>query len=535
MIQNKFQTLLSIKDTLQKYHGATKLQNIPEVISSSLYADLTQNIDSKLSLDITIRAVIKKITDVLNVESIMLQFGTFQEQIKKKQIVPSQRMPENQRLEFYTNKATHERVEMLFSPELYYFTLNPASFKKDDKKYNRWVFQKAMDTVVIDPDFVAESSLATLDITLDPDCQNLKNIFKKMYPLHYQDADQNTYTIRIHEYEGKYIVFAAHKVIYDAQQPATKGEQRKEDIVWHMSVYPDIFSMVRREEHIIDWNQERQAEYQDIKKKLLVSIKEIEWNKKEYSIRVQQNVQEIIGEIDAATSAKILADKLYHLYKITWKHSENDKKLLEASMRSFTQRIAQLIGISSRTQLHLLKLNDVLDDQNLNLKLFYTQIQMFLAEPNIRYSRFLVAFENYYTAQRWPLKEPFRTFDMQIKQCFGDIDWLRKKDPQSIMAKAAVIIPLQKKFRESYTWEHAYKLWDISLDELQENLFYVSSDIMLKEKNPWLYDAIFLIINQKRATFSSDFTKVQLNHFFDELNDLALLQWTINLLDGMFT
>jgi len=69
-------------------------------------------------------------------------------------------------------------------------------------------------------------------------------------------------------------------------------------------------------------------------------------------------------------------------------------------MRSFTQRIAQLIGISSRTQLHLLKLNDVLDDQNLNLKLFYTQIQMFLAEPNIRYSRFLVAFENYYTAQR---------------------------------------------------------------------------------------------------------------------------------------
>ncbi|MEI8008318.1 MAG: hypothetical protein WCI00_02505 [bacterium] len=84
-----------------------------------------------------------------------------------------------------------------------------------------------------------------------------------------------------------------------------------------MSVYPDIFSMIRREEHIIDGNQEKQEEYQDIKKKLLLSIKEIEWNKKEYSIRIQQNVQEIIGEIDAATSAKILADKLYHLYKIT--------------------------------------------------------------------------------------------------------------------------------------------------------------------------------------------------------------------------
>ncbi|MEI8008319.1 MAG: hypothetical protein WCI00_02510 [bacterium] len=230
MVQDKFQTLLSIKDTLQKYHGATKLQNIPEIISSSLYADLTQNIDSKLSLDITIRAVINKITDVLNVESIMLQFGTFQEQIKKKHILSSQRMPENQRLAFYSNKTTHERVEMLFSPELYYFTLNPTSFKKDDKQYNRLVFQKAMDTVVIDPDLVAESSLATLDIALDPDCQNLKDIFKKMYPLHYQDADQNRYTLRIHEYEGKYIVFAAHKIVYDVQQLATKGEQRKEDV-----------------------------------------------------------------------------------------------------------------------------------------------------------------------------------------------------------------------------------------------------------------------------------------------------------------
>ena len=69
-------------------------------------------------------------------------------------------------------------------------------------------------------------------------------------------------------------------------------------------------------------------------------------------------------------------------------------------MRSFTQRIAQLIGISSHTQLHLLELNDILDDENLNVELFYTQVQMFLAEPNIRYSRFLVAFENYYTAQR---------------------------------------------------------------------------------------------------------------------------------------
>jgi hypothetical protein len=43
-----------------------------------------------------------------------------------------------------------------------------------------------------------------------------------MRPLNYQDADEKKYTVRIHEYEGKYIVFAAHKILYNASQPATK-------------------------------------------------------------------------------------------------------------------------------------------------------------------------------------------------------------------------------------------------------------------------------------------------------------------------
>ena len=51
-----------------------------------------------------------------------------------------------------------------------------------------------------------------------------------MHPLFYQDVDQQKYTIRINEYDGKYIVFVAHKIVFDAQQPATKGEQEKEDV-----------------------------------------------------------------------------------------------------------------------------------------------------------------------------------------------------------------------------------------------------------------------------------------------------------------
>jgi hypothetical protein len=102
------------------------------------------------------------------------------------------------------------------------------------------------------------------------------------------------------------------------------------------------------------------------------------------------------------------------------------------------------------------------------------------------------------------------------------------------MLKAEVIIALQKKIRETYTWEHMYKKWDISAEELQNKLHDTSSDESLKKDAPWLYDAIFLGINQKRAEFSPDFTKTQFNRFFDELNDLAMLQSTIDVLTTMF-
>jgi hypothetical protein len=228
MNQKNFEELQIIKEKLQEYHGATKLQNIPEIASSTLYQNLTTGI--MVSLDQTVSEVLQKINIALSAESVILQFVKFQEQLDKKVIIPSQRTPANQRLEFYKSKNLHEWLEMILSPKEYYFTINPASFKKGDKKHNRGVFQNAIDMVVINPENVAESSLDTLDITLDHDCQNLKDIFKKMRPLNYQDAEEKKYTIRIHEYEGKYIVFATNKVAYDTKQPATKGEQKKEDV-----------------------------------------------------------------------------------------------------------------------------------------------------------------------------------------------------------------------------------------------------------------------------------------------------------------
>jgi len=110
-----------------------------------------------------------------------------------------------------------------------------------------------MDTTVIEPQRVPESSLRTLGIQLDPDCKNLKEIFKAMRPLSYTKNDEQKYATGIYNYRGKYIVLAGHRIIYPTNEPVTQREKRKEDAQGHMSVYPDIFSIIRREEYIVEY------------------------------------------------------------------------------------------------------------------------------------------------------------------------------------------------------------------------------------------------------------------------------------------
>ena len=117
-----------MRDQLHVFHGATKLQNIPEIASSALYQNLMGTI--QVSLNQTVSEVLKKINDTLSLESVILQFKKFQEQKHKKAIISTQRLPENQRIVFYQSKNLHECLQIAFSPREYYFTITPASFKK---------------------------------------------------------------------------------------------------------------------------------------------------------------------------------------------------------------------------------------------------------------------------------------------------------------------------------------------------------------------------------------------------------------------
>ena len=91
MDKHIFQDLCALKEGLQEYHGATKLQNIPEIAACALHQTLTAHIT--ISLDQTVSQVLQKINDVLSIESVVLQFGTFQKQMRNNSILPSQRLP----------------------------------------------------------------------------------------------------------------------------------------------------------------------------------------------------------------------------------------------------------------------------------------------------------------------------------------------------------------------------------------------------------------------------------------------------------
>jgi len=96
------------------------------------------------------------------------------------------------------------------------------------------------------------------------------------------------------------------------------------------------------------------------------------------------------------------------------------------------------------------------------------------------------------------------------------------------MVKADIIVTLQKKYRETYTWEHAYKRGELSIQELQEKLLDTSDDMSIKHHAPWAYDLISVAIYQQRKHFSPDFTPQQLSNFFDDLQDLTVLDSLID-------
>lgn len=511
-----------LRERLVPYHWALRFSHVSDHIQKLVGELLGNNCQ-----ELTITSIRNQLQDLLSAESVLLQFGGFQKALDDGSITLwSQRLDENKRLELYRDYKFYELCQIAFSLPMHYFQLN---FKKGDKEYNKKLFEKAIDAMVIVPSKVPLSSLRSLGIkVLDPDCQNFKEVLKQMYSLSYQGEKGTVYTPTINVYQGKFVTFSSQYVVYPTGDHPTAGEKRKRDVRTRMAVYQDLFSAIRREHHILEALDTKKDEYQTIKNELLSMIKAIEWNKKCYGASVVGKVQEIIKEISTATSAHIVAQKVYHLYKIYGKHSEHDKKHLQAAITKFTKRIAEMIGIASHVQLHALELEDQLEDQQNDLKLFHAQVK---ANADISaYGQLVFMFETYYTYRQKRLKEPFLSFDRQIADIFGTVDQIQRQDPARFIKKADLVISMQKIFLDMYVLEHKYKEGEMSffdvLDYIADN---TNADI--QSKYPWLYDLYFAAIHERQKCWYSleaGYTYDEITDFFAPFKDMSRLSKQLN-------
>ncbi|MCX6823058.1 MAG: hypothetical protein NTX91_03595 [candidate division SR1 bacterium] len=512
----------SLQNQLAPYHGALLLANIAELEKNDLLAVLGSGYEH-----LTVTKARKTLLDNLSAESIILQMGKFQAALKNKTITRGAgRLDENKRKELFKDYKLYELLELAFSPAIHYFTIPDEAFKANKGK-ERALYLNAIDAMIIDPSTVPLSSLETLGIKqLDPDCQNLKEVFKKMVSLKYINGDKTVYTPTINTYAGKFITFSSHSVVFPVEGNATQGETRKEDIRTQMAVYPNLFSMLRREGHILDGVTQKKAEYQDIKKELIAMINEIDRSQKCYGASVPFQVQGIIMDIDNATNAKVVAQKIYKLYKVHGNNNVTDKKLLESAITGFTKRIGQLIGISAHVQLHALALEDELEDQQSDIESFHAQAKHALLEDEHMtvgsYSKLLFAFENYAKHHAKYLKEPFLSFDKQIARIFGTITDIKRQDPETFAQKANFVVSLQRQFLDAYILEHKYKEGLVSAQELAIH-FATPSDDYLSSRYPVLYKQLFDDIDAQHKQFSSEFSYDEITQFFAELKDIDWL------------
>lgn len=523
--------LYTIRDTIAPCHGGSLLKNIPELAGFDLLAILGPSYPK-----MTVSQTLTKLSDTLTAESVILQFGSFQAAMKKGTIMTwAQRTPENKRLELHEHYKLYELLQIAFSPSEYYFHIDPYAFKKWDKVHNRQVFLSAIDALIIDPEKVPQSSLAALGIKqLDPDCQNLKNIFKSMHPVSFQIGSEKKFTPTINMYDGKFITLSSQSRLYNATEPVTQGEKKKEDVHVQMAVYPDLFSLIRREWHILRAVEEKQDTYREIKNDIISLLRTIERTSKSYGALVRYEVARIIQDIDKATSAKIVAEKLYHLYQVYGKHNLHDRQHLQAALDMFTKRIAQLIGIARYVQLHTLALENQLEQQAYPLSMLHLQSQMQLSEQcqRVKERKLIFILENYFAHSTSYSQEPFATLDHQIKRFFWKPDDVLRKTPSQIILWINFVIGLQQRVLMAYQLEHAKKLWQISLEDCKSELAHFLDNTQSKNY-PELYEQFFSERDRRLQSFLDCQDEKALPAHFDALTDLSQLKKDVHELTSL--
>lgn len=523
-MQNNTEKLIQIKKQVESIRWNNKLK---EYISSKaeeisyllIFTDYENIIQSWKYTKLQILDILNKCIDQ---EYIRSQIFRRRESLFNWDIKRVEWLPENIKKKKKDNQLYNILQIAISSPE-YAFSDNWKLIP--DKKYaehNRLVYNNLIDDTIVFPSKLPESFLSKFDITsIDPNCQVIKDIFKKSSPLKYNDWDHGKSTYRVIFVNWKIIIFRTISKLIEYKNP-TKAQKNKSDISKPFNTYGSIYDAIRSQYYTIDSQEGKIADYKILQNDIIKLIIDIKSDISSLSLR--KTLDAIIEEIQSAESLPIVAAKLYNFLKLKFVHSEIDKNLLIWAKNKFDTRISTLRSQISEMQKQL----DAIENNFTKQEYIFDSLHRWVL-PYIDYtwknnSKILFAFQQYFSnIAGVSLQDPFYTFNSQIETVLWSYDKIKDSEIIKILLKAQVLFYHQTTLLEFHKLEHDIKLWKIlfkDIDFKQRFFFLYSMKTNTDLHN--IYTENFQYFEDKLNQFQSESVKLStdkkyLDKFFNEI------------------
>lgn len=304
----------------------------------------------------------------------------------------------------------YENLQRSLSNPDNFFLINRSHLKKNNKSYNREIFDTLTDCIIIEKDKLPKRfiELFNLDLNSKDIERDVKEIFKRARFLSHTESH------RIIMIDDKIIVFRNEEILThtDPDEILTQWAKRRSEIFSTFNTFNNIYDAVRSQYHIVNSIEKSQNDYKLIQHDLINLITDVKYffkeNTKDNSI--QRKLDDIIKNIDNFKNSSILAAKLHNLRLITFENRSIDSKRLEWAKNKFIKRFDNLttsIGIITK---HLNLIETILKEHEYILEHLLSQLKF--SNKEFAISNYKRAYNDLHW-KHWDIA-PFKTFNKWI-------------------------------------------------------------------------------------------------------------------------
>ncbi len=329
--------------------------------------------------------------------------------------------PRTQTKELLSSRL-YENLQRSLSDPDNFFLINKSHLKKNNKSYNREIFDILTDCIVIEKNKLPKRFIELFDLDLKSDNleQDVREIFKRARFL------KNANSHRIIMIDDKIIIFRnEEKLIHiNENKKLTQWEKRRTKIETTFNTFNNIYDAIRSQHHTIKSIEKSQNDYELLQNEIIWLAQDLKSYFKENTKdeTIKRKIDSIIKDLNNFKNSRVLAAKLHDLQTINFQNKSIDSKHLEWAQNKFRKRFDDLtISVWIITK-HLNLMENILRDHEYALDYLLSQLKF--TDKELAISNYNRSYDDIYK-KYWDIA-PFNTFNKWITKYQKDKELLPK-------------------------------------------------------------------------------------------------------------